>query len=337
MAVLRQRLNRKNAAGSYDKVHLETSSEIVVRPDGNNVESSLTDITQQVQQVTTIVNNGVEPGSHAATHSSTGKDPITPESIGAAVAGHSHSEYSAVGHAHNYAGASTPGGAANSAAKLETQRTFKVNLASTTAANFDGTTNATPGVSGILPISNGGTGVNSLNGLKKALDVGSPTITAPTYPGSIPSVGNTMTWAGKTWRVVHKLSGVAILALGYWEKDIKWYTTGYMDEFTGSNIWNECMNFSNSLKLFAANYLIPFSGLPCFIASCDQIEGENSFNYFATQSNRIFKDTSGTAHTWWTGTISNVMHDDAAYVKIDGSTSGSYDTHGFRPFVAIRL
>lgn len=45
-----------------------------------------------------------------------------------------------------------------SATKLANKRTVKVNLASTSAANFDGTANITPGVSGILPIANGGTG-----------------------------------------------------------------------------------------------------------------------------------------------------------------------------------
>ena len=53
------------------------------------------------------------------------------------------------------------GGAAKSAVKLETARTIKVNLASTSAVNFDGTANVTPGVSGALPIANGGTGATT--------------------------------------------------------------------------------------------------------------------------------------------------------------------------------
>jgi hypothetical protein len=50
---------------------------------------------------------------------------------------------------------------AASAEKLSTARTIVTNLASTNAASFDGTANVTPGVSGILPVENGGTG-NSL-------------------------------------------------------------------------------------------------------------------------------------------------------------------------------
>lgn len=58
----------------------------------------------------------------------------------------------------NYAGASTQGGAAASAVKLATARTIRTNLASTGAASFDGSGNVTPGVTGTLPIANGGTG-----------------------------------------------------------------------------------------------------------------------------------------------------------------------------------
>lgn len=45
-----------------------------------------------------------------------------------------------------------------SATKLATARTIATNLASTTAASFNGTANVTPGVSGVLPAANGGTG-----------------------------------------------------------------------------------------------------------------------------------------------------------------------------------
>lgn len=41
MAIKKYRLNRKNSDGSYDAIHYETSSNIVVRPDGSSVEESL--------------------------------------------------------------------------------------------------------------------------------------------------------------------------------------------------------------------------------------------------------------------------------------------------------
>ena len=46
------------------------------------------------------------------------------------------------------------------APQLQTARSVQVNLASASAANFNGTTNITPGVTGVLPIANGGTGTN---------------------------------------------------------------------------------------------------------------------------------------------------------------------------------
>lgn len=66
-------------------------------------------------------------------------------------------------HTHPYAGASVAGGAATSAVKLETARNIRTNLSSTGTASFDGTADATPGVTGILAVKNGGTGYTSVD------------------------------------------------------------------------------------------------------------------------------------------------------------------------------
>lgn len=55
------------------------------------------------------------------------------------------------------------------ASRLAAARSFRTNLASTAAVNFDGSANVTPGVTGILPAANGGTGVNSLAALLSTL------------------------------------------------------------------------------------------------------------------------------------------------------------------------
>lgn len=52
--------------------------------------------------------------------------------------------------------------------KLATARTFRTNLASTSAASFDGSANVTPGVTGTLPVGNGGTGQTSANAAANA-------------------------------------------------------------------------------------------------------------------------------------------------------------------------
>lgn len=54
---------------------------------------------------------------------------------------------------------------ADTAAQLTTGRTVRVNLASSSAVTFNGTANITPGVTGILPVANGGTGANSLSNI----------------------------------------------------------------------------------------------------------------------------------------------------------------------------
>jgi hypothetical protein len=50
-----------------------------------------------------------------------------------------------------------------SAATLTTSRTFQTNLASTSTASFNGSANVTPGVTGTLPVANGGTGSATKN------------------------------------------------------------------------------------------------------------------------------------------------------------------------------
>ena len=54
----------------------------------------------------------------------------------------------------------TPTGV-SSAVKLDTARTIQTDLASTSSASFDGTANITPGVTGTLPVANGGTGATT--------------------------------------------------------------------------------------------------------------------------------------------------------------------------------
>ncbi len=58
-------------------------------------------------------------------------------------------------------GALASDGTAAAATKLVTAREFRTNLASTASKFFDGTTNIYPGVTGILPITSGGTGAET--------------------------------------------------------------------------------------------------------------------------------------------------------------------------------
>ena len=87
-------------------------------------------------------------------------------------------------------------GTASSATKLETARTIQTNLASTSSASFDGTASVSPGVSGTLPVSNGGTGVSTLP--SNAVLLGNSTSAVQTVaPGTS---GNVLTSDGTTWK-----------------------------------------------------------------------------------------------------------------------------------------
>lgn len=90
----------------------------------------------------------------------------TPASIGAAAESHKHSAADITSGVLGTArgGLGNANGQAASAVKLATSRTIRVNLGSGSAASFNGTANITPGVTGVLPVDHGGTGVSSLTG-----------------------------------------------------------------------------------------------------------------------------------------------------------------------------
>lgn len=110
----------------------------------------------------------------------TGDISLTAADVGAAASGHSHTAAqvgaAASNHTHTAAQvgalasngkAATAGtadtakacsGNAATATKLATARSIRTNLASGSAVNFDGSANIVPGVTGVLPIANGGTG-----------------------------------------------------------------------------------------------------------------------------------------------------------------------------------
>lgn len=72
-------------------------------------------------------------------------------------------------------GTGNSNGNAASATKLETARTFKTNLANGTAASFNGTSDALLGVTGVLPVANGGTGNTTNQAATCAGNAGSAT------------------------------------------------------------------------------------------------------------------------------------------------------------------
>lgn len=81
-------------------------------------------------------------------------------------------------------------GNANTATKLATARTITANLASSTAGSFDGSANITVGVTGTLPIVNGGTGLTSAPSM--LVNLASTTATSPLQASPRPGVTGTL-------------------------------------------------------------------------------------------------------------------------------------------------
>ena len=77
----------------------------------------------------------------------------------------------------------TLNGNADTATKLATARTIQTNLASTASASFDGSANIIPGVTGTLPIANGGTGATTASTARDNLGAQSKVL----YGNSAPS------------------------------------------------------------------------------------------------------------------------------------------------------
>ena len=76
------------------------------------------------------------------------------------------------------------------ATKLATARTITANLASSTAGSFDGSANITVGVTGTLPIANGGTGLTSAPSM--LVNLASTTATSPLQASPRPGVTGTL-------------------------------------------------------------------------------------------------------------------------------------------------
>lgn len=80
------------------------------------------------------------------------------------------------------------GETADAAKKLITARTVQVNLGSETAADFDGTEDIKPGVTGVLPIKHGGHGAtDGSTGLKNLLAAGPMVLSPNQYGTALPS------------------------------------------------------------------------------------------------------------------------------------------------------
>lgn len=99
-----------------------------------------------------------------------------------------------------------------SAATLTTSRTFQTNLASTSTASFNGSANVTPGVTGTLPVANGGTGATTFtSGYVLTGNATSP-VTATKAAPSGAFVGTTDTQTLSSKRITPRTTAATVSA-----------------------------------------------------------------------------------------------------------------------------
>lgn len=103
-----------------------------------------------------------------------------------------------------------------SAASLTTGRTFRTNLASTSTATFNGTANVTPGVTGTLPVGNGGTGATTLTSGNYLKGNGTSALTSST-PASVAAEIGALLWpVGAIYYATVSTNPATLLGFGTW-------------------------------------------------------------------------------------------------------------------------
>lgn len=128
------------------------------------------------------------------------------------------------------------------AAALETARGIITDLGKGAGGNFDGSADIEPGVKGVLPLSNGGTGVSDIEALKKSL--GLPDIVAAALGVSL--VLNDNTWE-QISMVSQKGMGANIWSVGD-RKAVE--ISGTLDDLTMDNTyWVYIIGFDHNKEL----------------------------------------------------------------------------------------
>lgn len=193
-----------------------------------------------------------------------------------------------------------------------------------------------PGVTGILPISNGGTGVSTLDELRDSLGVAF--YTSSVVQGLI-ILGNVVKIADKEWRVCHidTSSKTAYLILEAIEETTHF---GANNNYSGSIIATKAKTFENSLPSSVTEKLISITIFDVTqkvqIPTHEQMNG--GFSYF--NSNERRKCTGGN-NWYWTSSPYADNSGSAWRVNTDGDFHGNCSVAstngGFRPFVALRL
>lgn len=147
------------------------------KPLSSDISLSATDVGARPSDwVPTMADIGIDPNDLSPTPESIGAVPATRKVNGKALSADISLSATDVG-------ALATNDTAAAAAKLATARMIQTNLADTSGQAFDGSTDISPGVKGVLPIANGGTGGTTKEVARMFL--GAASASNPTFDGSI--------------------------------------------------------------------------------------------------------------------------------------------------------
>lgn len=108
-------------------------------------------------------------------------------------------------------------GNAGSATVLQTSRTVRTDLASTSTASFNGSANITPGVTGTLPVANGGTGSTTHTSGNYLKGAGTGAVTSETPASLAANIGNLLFPVGSYYmNETNSTNPGTLLGFGTW-------------------------------------------------------------------------------------------------------------------------
>ena len=134
----------------------------------------------------------------------------------------------------------------------------------------------------------------------------------------------------------------------YWEEDHRFDDGSMSQGYWHSELADECDDwYRNKVpsiwKTANAFNQVDVEGktAECFVPDYDQATGSpgmNGFDEFYFSNDRVFEDTSGGAHAWWTSTRYAYDNDSVWIISRSGTESGlnQTETCGFRPALAIK-
>lgn len=157
------------------------------------------------------------------------------------------------------------------------------------------------------------------------------------------SVGNTITFDNKVWRVVHNDGNLWYLGLETMTETCQ-YARGYGTYYDTSIIYQKCVdylsNFSAEAQQIMQTVDVSADGntyptAKVFIPNYSMIKTD--FSYYVTEANRICK-LNETPYRWW---LSSLVGTEPRFVETNGSVYNKRDDpakrYGFRPHICIQV